>query len=87
MPIASAKSHDRRYLDSKYMELETTIHEIFPNLANIPTVSIIRKMVFSTTIGFYPKPSMNRSNRPDTIALPRLQNLYFVGDGINRDGI
>lgn len=84
MPIASDKSHDRRYVETKYAELQRILEKIFPDVSQNSTV--IRQMVFSTTIGFYPKPSMNQSKRPN-VSLQGLKNLYLVGDGVNVDGI
>jgi hypothetical protein len=60
------------------------MNKIFPGLAQNST--IIRRMVFSATIGFYPKPSMNRLKRPN-VTLQGLKNLYLVGDAVNVDGI
>jgi phytoene dehydrogenase-like protein len=84
MPIASDKSHNRKYLETRYAEVQRIMNKIFPGLAQNST--IIRRMVFSTTIGFYPKPSMNRLKRPN-ITLQGLKNLYLVGDAVNVDGI
>jgi phytoene dehydrogenase-like protein len=84
MPIASDKSHNRKYLETRYAEVQRIMNKIFPGLAQNST--IIRRMVFSTTIGFYPKPSMNRLKRPN-VTLQGLKNLYLVGDAVNVDGI
>ncbi|MFL6424793.1 MAG: phytoene desaturase family protein [Nitrososphaeraceae archaeon] len=84
MPIASDKSHNREYLETRYAELQRIMNKIFPELAQ--NSDIIRRMVFSTTIGFYPKPSMSRSKRPN-FSLQGLKNLYLVGDATNVDGI
>ena len=43
-------------------------------------------MVFSTTIGFYPKRSMNRPNRP-SVSLQGMKGLYLVGDAVDVDGV
>jgi hypothetical protein len=85
MPIAGDKSHERTYVETKYAELQRIINKILPQLANNNS-SVIRRMVFSTTIGFYPKPSMNRPKRPG-VSLQGLKNLYLVGDAVNVDGI
>jgi phytoene dehydrogenase-like protein len=84
MPIASDKSHDRKYLESRYAELQRIMNKIFPQLAQNSTV--IRRMVFNTTIGFYPKRSMNRPKRPN-VSLQGVENMYLVGDAVNVDGV
>jgi phytoene dehydrogenase-like protein len=84
MPIASDKSHDKTYVETKYAELQRIMDKILPQLAN--NSSVIRRMVFRTTIGFYPKPSMNRPKRPG-VSLQGLKNLYLVGDAVNVDGV
>ena len=86
MPIDSAKSKDKDYLDNKFKELEQTIHKVFfENLKN-DSARVIRKMVFRTAIGFYPSPSMTRSKRPG-ITFPTVTDLYLVGDSTNAAGI
>jgi phytoene desaturase len=85
MPIDSAKSKDKAYVDAKFKELEETMHEVFPNLGN-SSPTIIRKMIFGTAIGFYPSPSMTHSKRPSVI-FPNVKNLYLVGDATNAAGI
>ncbi len=84
MPIAGDKSHERTYVETKYAELQRIINKILPQLTN--NSNVIRRMVFSTTIGFYPKPSMNRPKRPG-VSLQGLKNLYLVGDAVNIDGV
>jgi phytoene dehydrogenase-like protein len=84
MPIAGEKCHDRKYLDSRYAELQKIMNKIFPELAQ--NSSVLRRMVFSTTIGFYPKRSMNRPKRP-SVSVRGLKNMYLVGDAVNVDGI
>ncbi|MDQ3836436.1 MAG: FAD-dependent oxidoreductase [Thermoproteota archaeon] len=84
MPIAGDISHDRTYIETRYYELQRMINKILPQLAH--NSSVIRQMVFSTTIGFYPKPSMNRPKRPG-VSFQGLKNLYLVGDAVNVDGI
>jgi phytoene dehydrogenase-like protein len=85
MPIDSTKSKDKGYVDAKFKELEQTMHKVFPNLGN-HSPTIIRKMIFGTTIGFYPSPSMAHSKRPSAI-FPNVKNLYLVGDATNAVGI
>jgi phytoene dehydrogenase-like protein len=86
MPIDSAKSKDKDYVDNKFKELEQTMHKIFfENLKN-DSARVIRKMVFRTAIGFYPSPSMTRSKRPG-ITFPTVTDLYLVGDSTNATGI
>jgi 15-cis-phytoene desaturase len=85
MPIDSTKSKDKGYVDAKFKELEQTMHKVFPNLGN-HSPTIIRKMIFGTTIGFYPSPSMAHSKRPSAI-FPNVKNLYLVGDSTNAVGI
>ena len=84
MPIASDKSHDKMYVESRYAELHRITNKIFPKLSQRSTV--IRRMVFSTTIGFYPKASMDHPKRPN-VSLRGLTNLYLVGDAVNVDGV
>jgi phytoene dehydrogenase-like protein len=86
MPIDSARSKDKDYVDNKFKELEQTMHKVFfENLKN-DSARVIRKMVFRTAIGFYPSPSMTRSKRPG-ITFPTVKNLYLVGDCTNAAGI
>ena len=86
MPIDSARSKDKDYIDNKFKELEQTMHKVFfENLKN-DSARVIRKMVFRTAIGFYPSPSMTRSKRPG-ITFPNVTNLYLVGDSTNAAGI
>lgn len=86
MPIDSARSKDKDYVDNKFKELEQTMHKVlFENLKNV-SARVIRKMVFRTAIGFYPSPSMTRSKRPG-ITFPTVMNLYLVGDSTNAAGI
>jgi phytoene dehydrogenase-like protein len=86
MPIDSARSKDKDYVDNKFKELEQTMHKVFfENLKN-DSARVIRKMVFRTAIGFYPSPSMTRSKRPG-ITFPSVTNLYLVGDCTNAAGI
>ena len=86
MPIDSAKSKDKDYVDNKFKELEQTMHKVFfENLKN-DSARVIRKMVFRTAIGFYPSPSMTRSKRPG-ITFPTVTDLYLVGDSTNAAGI
>ena len=86
MPIDSARSKDKDYVDNKFKELEQTMHKVFfLNLKN-DSARVIRKMVFRTAIGFYPSPSMTRSKRPG-ITFPNVTNLYLVGDSTNAVGI
>jgi phytoene dehydrogenase-like protein len=85
MAIDSTKSKDKDYVDVKFKELEQTMHKVFPKLDN-HSPTIIRKMIFGTTIGFYPSPSMAQSRRPSVI-FPNVKNLYLVGDGTNAAGI
>jgi phytoene dehydrogenase-like protein len=85
MPFDSTKSKDKDYVDVKFKELEQTMHKVFPKLDN-HSPTIIRKMIFGTTIGFYPSPSMAQSRRPSVI-FPNVKNLYLVGDGTNAAGI
>lgn len=85
MPIDSTKSKDKDYVNAKFKELEQTMHKVFPNLGN-HSPTIIRKMIFGTTIGFYPSPSMAHSKRPSVI-FPNVKNLYLVGDATNAAGI
>jgi phytoene dehydrogenase-like protein len=85
MPIDSAKSKDKYYVDVKFKDIEQTMYRVFPNLGN-SSPTIIRRMIFGTAIGFYPSPSMTRSRRPSVI-FPNVKNLYFVGDSTNATGI
>ncbi|MBD0300060.1 MAG: FAD-dependent oxidoreductase [Nitrososphaera sp.] len=86
MPIDSARSKDKDYVDNKFKELEQTMHKVFfVNLKN-DSARVIRKMVFRTAIGFYPSPSMTRSKRPG-ITFPTVTDLYLVGDSTNATGI
>jgi phytoene dehydrogenase-like protein len=86
MPIDTDGSKDRDYVDNKFKELEQIMHQVFfENLKN-DSASVIRKIVFSTAIGFYPSPSMTRSKRPGII-FPNVTNLYLVGDSTNAEGI
>jgi phytoene dehydrogenase-like protein len=85
MPIAGDKSHDRTYVETRYAELQRVMNKILPQLEHNSS-GIIRRMVFSTTIGFYPKPSMNRPKRP-SVSLQGLKNLYLVGDAVNVNGV
>jgi phytoene dehydrogenase-like protein len=85
MPIDSAKSKDKYYVDAKFKDIEQTMYRVFPNLGD-SSPTIIRRMIFGTAIGFYPSPSMTRSRRPSVIS-PNVKNLYFVGDSTNATGI
>jgi phytoene dehydrogenase-like protein len=85
MPIDSAKSKDKYYVDVKFKDIEQTMYRVFPNLGN-SSPTIIRRMIFGTAIGFYPSPSMTRSRRPSVI-FPNVKNLYLVGDSTNATGI
>ncbi len=86
MPIDSARSKDKDYVDNKFKELEQTMHKVFfENLKN-DSARVIRKMVFRTAIGFYPSPLMTRSKRPG-ITFPTVTDLYLVGDSTNAVGI
>jgi phytoene dehydrogenase-like protein len=85
MPIAGDKSQDRIYVETRFAELHRVINKILPQIEHNSSV-IIRQMVFSTTIGIYPKPTMNRPKRP-SVSLRSLKNLYLVGDAVNVDGV
>jgi phytoene dehydrogenase-like protein len=85
MPIDSAKSKDKYYVDVKFKDIEQTMYRVFPNLGD-SSPTIIRRMIFGTAIGFYPSPSMTRSRRPSVI-FPNVKNLYLVGDSTNATGI
>jgi phytoene dehydrogenase-like protein len=86
MPIDSARSKDKDYVDNKFKELEQTMYKVFfVNLKN-DSARVIRKMVFRTAIGFYPSLSMTRSKRPG-ITFPTVTDLYLVGDCTNAAGI
>lgn len=85
MPIDSANSKDKEYVDAKFKELEETMHAVFANLNNGST-NIIRKMVFESAIGFYPSTAMTQSKRP-SVVFPNVKNLYLVGDATDAAGI
>ncbi|MDQ5842784.1 MAG: FAD-dependent oxidoreductase, partial [Thermoproteota archaeon] len=85
MPIDSAKSKDKEYVDAKFKELEETMHAIFANFNNGST-NIIRKMVFESAIGFYPSTAMSQSKRPGVV-FPNVKNLYLVSDSTDAPGI
>lgn len=85
MPIDSVKCIYKDYVDVKFKELEEIMRKVFPNLGN-NSPTIIRKMIFRTSIGYYPSPSMTRSKKPSVI-FPNVKNLYLVGDATNAEGI
>src|ERR687894_3258888 len=85
-PIDSARSKDRDHVGGKFRELEQTMNKVFFIDLNNGSARIIRKMVFGTAIGFYPSPSMTRSQRP-SVLFPTVANLYLVGDATDAEGI
>jgi phytoene dehydrogenase-like protein len=85
MPVDSAKSNNRQYVETKFSELEEKMYMVFSNIDR-NSLNTIRKMVLSPAIGFYPSSNMTRSKRP-SVSFPNVKFLYLVGDATNAAGI